>query len=75
METVLITEQDFDIDAEYSALKTAGVGAVAIFAGIVRDTTDNPELHAMTLEHYPGMTEKEIGSITCLLYTSPSPRD
>ena len=64
METVLITEQDFDIDAEYSALKTVGVGAVVIFAGIVRDTADNPELHAMTLEHYPGMTEKEIGSIT-----------
>ena len=75
METVLITEQDFDIDAEYSALKTAGVGAVVIFAGIVRDTADNPELQAMTLEHYPGMTEKEIESITCLLYTSPSPRD
>ena len=36
METVLITEQDFDIDVEYSALKTAGVGAVVIFAGIVR---------------------------------------
>jgi len=64
METVLITEQDFDIDAEYSALKTAGVGAVVIFAGIVRDTADNTELQAMTLEHYPGMTEKEIESIT-----------
>lgn len=64
METVLITEQDFDIDAEYSALKTAGVGAVVIFAGIVRDTAGNPELQAMTLEHYPGMTEKEIESIT-----------
>lgn len=64
METVLITEQDFDIDVEYSALKTAGVGAVVIFAGIVRDTADNPELLAMTLEHYPGMTEKEIESIT-----------
>lgn len=64
METVLITEQDFDIDAEYSALKTAGVGAVVIFAGIVRDSADNPELRAMTLEHYPGMTEKEITIIT-----------
>ena len=64
METVLITEQDFDIDVEYSALKTAGVGAVVIFAGIVRDSADNPELRAMTLEHYPGMTEKEITIIT-----------
>ena len=64
MKTVLITEQDFDIDAEYSALKTAGVGAVVIFAGIVRDSADNPELRAMTLEHYPGMTEKEITIIT-----------
>ena len=64
METVLITEQDFDIDAEYSALKTAGVGAVVIFAGIVRDSAENQELRAMTLEHYPGMTEKEITIIT-----------
>ncbi|MGB2020904.1 MAG: molybdopterin synthase catalytic subunit MoaE [Candidatus Puniceispirillaceae bacterium] len=64
METVLITEQDFDIDVEYSALKTAGVGAVVIFSGIVRDSADNPELRAMTLEHYPGMTEKEITIIT-----------
>ena len=64
METVLITEQDFDIDAEYSALKTAGVGAVVIFAGVVRDSAENQELRAMTLEHYPGMTEKEITIIT-----------
>ena len=64
MATVLITEQDFDIDAEYSALKTAGVGAVVIFSGIVRDSADNPELRTMTLEHYPGMTEKEITIIT-----------
>ena len=63
METVLITEQDFDIDAEYSALKAAGVGAVVIFAGIVRDSAENPELRAMTLEYYPGMTEQEIEAI------------
>ena len=63
METILITQDDFDIAGEYEALKQAGVGAVVIFSGVVRDNADNPRLLAMTLEHYPGMTEMEISTI------------
>ena len=63
METILITQDDFDIAGEYEALKHAGVGAVVIFSGVVRDNADNPRLLAMTLEHYPGMTEMEISTI------------
>ena len=63
METILITKDNFDIASEYEALKQAGVGAVVIFSGVVRDNADNPRLLAMTLEHYPGMTEMEIRTI------------
>jgi molybdopterin synthase catalytic subunit len=63
VETILITQDDFDIFGEYEALKQAGVGAVVIFSGVVRDNADNPRLLAMTLEHYPGMTEMEISTI------------
>ena len=63
METIFITQDDFDIAGEYEALKQAGVGAVVIFSGVVRDNADNPRLLAMTLEHYPGMTEMEISTI------------
>ena len=63
METILITQDDFDIAGEYEALKQAGVGAVVIFSGVVRDNANNPRLLAMTLEHYPGMTEMEISTI------------
>ena len=63
METILITQDDFDIAGEYEALKQAGVGAVVIFSGVVRDNADTPRLLAMTLEHYPGMTEMEISTI------------
>jgi molybdopterin synthase catalytic subunit len=63
VETILITQDDFDIAGEYEALKQAGVGAVVIFSGVVRDNADNPRLLAMTLEHYPGMTEMEISAI------------
>ena len=63
MQKILISEADFDIRAEYDALKKAGVGAVVMFAGIVRDMAKDPQLVAMTLEHYPGMTEQEIENI------------
>ena len=51
MQKILISEADFDISAEYDALKKAGVGAVVMFAGIVRDMAKDPQLVAMTLEH------------------------
>jgi molybdopterin synthase catalytic subunit len=59
--SVSVQEADFDVGAEISALTAGGVdaGAVASFVGLVRGGT----IQAMTLEHYPGMTEKALHNI------------
>ena len=61
--SVVITEDDFDIAAEHDKLKAASVGAIVTFTGTVRDLGGDESLEAMTLEHYPGMTEAEIEAI------------
>jgi len=54
---VSVQQQDFDLNAEVGRISGGGkVGAVASFVGLVRDVP-------MTLEHYAGMTEREIGKI------------
>ena len=62
---VRVQEQDFDAGAEMSRLRAsrADVGAVASFVGVVRDSNDGASVGSMTLEHYPGMTEKSIQAI------------
>ena len=60
-----VQEADFDVGRELDAL-TAGrrdVGAVASFVGLVRDANDGSDVRGMTLEHYPGMTEKALEDI------------
>ena len=59
---VRITEDDFDIASEHQKLKSVTAGAIVTFTGTVRDLADGG-LQAMTLEHYPGMTESEIEAI------------
>jgi molybdopterin synthase catalytic subunit len=59
---VEITEDDFDIAEEHAKLKSTNAGAIVTFTGTVRDLSGGG-LAAMTLEHYPGMTESEINSI------------
>ena len=61
--SVVITEDDFDIAAEHDKLKAASVGAIVTFTGTVRDLGGDEAIDAMTLEHYPGMTESEIEAI------------
>lgn len=63
--TVRIQTDDFDVSAEIAALRTGNprVGAVASFIGVVRDLNEGDTVSRMTLEHYPGMTEKSIASI------------
>ena len=58
---VSVQEADFDVGAEIEALGAAtdNAGAVASFVGLVR----GGEILAMTLEHYPGMTEKALAEI------------
>ena len=62
---VRIQIQDFDLSQEIKQLRAgdARVGAVATFVGTVRDRNDGSEVAAMTLEHYPGMTEKSLEEI------------
>ena len=65
MARVRVQEADFDVTRELDAL-TAGrrdVGAVASFVGLVRDANDGSDVRGMTLEHYPGMTEKALEDI------------
>lgn len=62
---VRIQTEDFDISSECAAL-TAGrtdIGAVVTFTGLVRGTSQGTNLSAMTLEHYPGMTEAELARV------------
>jgi molybdopterin synthase catalytic subunit len=56
---IRIQQEDFDLNDEIEALTNEGVGAVASFVGVVRG---DETLMSLTLEHYPGMTEREIAS-------------
>jgi molybdopterin synthase catalytic subunit len=62
---VRIQTQDFDLSQEIKQLRAgdARVGAGATFVGTVRDRNDGSDVAAMTLEHYPGMTEKSLEEI------------
>ena len=62
---IRIQEQDFDLTTEVQALRKNDprVGAVVTFVGTVRDMNDGSQVKGMTLEHYPGMTEKSLEEI------------
>ena len=61
---IRVQAEDFDLGAEMDALTGSrkDIGAVVNFIGKVRDLDDGA-LSAMTLEHYPGMTEKMLADI------------
>ena len=70
--SVSVQEQDFDAAAEIAALSAGrdDIGAVASFVGLVRadkaarvGADGTAAVQAMTLEHYPGMTEKSLAAI------------
>ena len=62
---VRVQTGDFDVAREIAALRgdDARVGAVAAFVGLVRDINDAAAVSTLTLEHYPGMTEKALARI------------
>ncbi|WP_303785540.1 molybdopterin synthase catalytic subunit MoaE [Azovibrio restrictus] len=62
---VRVQTEDFDLSTEVAALRAgdARIGAVAAFVGLVRDINDGAGVSEMTLEHYPGMTEKALEAI------------
>ena len=63
--TVRIQHEDFDVGAEIVRLRAGNpkIGAVASFVGVVRDMNEGADVATMTLEHYPGMTEKALADI------------
>jgi molybdopterin synthase catalytic subunit len=63
--TVRIQTQDFDTGFELSQLRNArkDTGAVVSFIGQVRDLNEGDTVSQLTLEHYPGMTEKALEAI------------
>jgi molybdopterin synthase catalytic subunit len=72
---VRVQEEDFDVGVELMALRHADasigarIGAIASFIGLVRemndgnDGSDGASVSEMTLEYYPGMTEKALAAI------------
>ena len=62
---VRVQEADFDVGAEIARLREGNpkVGAVASFVGVVRDLNEGDAVATLTLEHYPGMTEKSLEEI------------
>jgi len=62
---VRVQTEDFDVGAEVNAMRLSesNIGAVVSFVGQVRDFNDGDHVGLMTLEHYPGMTEKSLAGI------------
>ncbi|HSS83937.1 MAG TPA: molybdenum cofactor biosynthesis protein MoaE [Reyranella sp.] len=62
---IRVQAEDFDVGVELARLTVgrSDVGGVASFVGIVRADTATGALRAMTLEHYPGMTDKRLAEI------------
>ena len=63
--TVRVQTEDFDAGAEMAAMRRRNpkIGAIASFVGVVRDMNEGAHVAQMTLEHYPGMTEKALDQI------------
>ena len=62
---VRIQSADFDSGAEIANLRrnNPAIGAIASFIGLVRDVNAGDRVSELTLEHYPGMTEKALDKI------------
>lgn len=65
---IRVQTEDFDITDLYAQLRqqSPNIGSIVTFTGLVRDfqqKADNNKVTALTLEHYPGMTEKSLQEI------------
>ncbi len=62
---IKVQREDFDVGAEIAGLSDGdtGIGGLACFVGLVRDIADDQRISSMTLEHYPGMTERQLARI------------
>ena len=59
---IKVQQEDFDVGAEIGRLSegNAKVGGLACFVGLVRDIAGDQPIKSLTLEHYPGMTERQL---------------
>ncbi|MFP5381883.1 MAG: molybdopterin synthase catalytic subunit MoaE [Gammaproteobacteria bacterium] len=62
---ILVQADTFDLGAEVDAMRRGrtDIGAIASFVGLARDMNEGSGVAAMTLEHYPGMTEKALAGV------------
>ncbi len=62
---IRVGPEDFSLDRELARVRaeSPAAGGVVSFVGVVRNRSDGASVSRMTLEHYPGMTEKALGRI------------
>ena len=62
---IKVQSLDFDPGAELTGFggPAGKAGGICMFVGLVRDFAEDGEITAMTLEHYPGMTEKQLAGL------------
>jgi len=62
---ISVQTETFDVGIETAAMSNGrtDIGAIASFIGLARDSNNGSEVSAMTLEHYPAMTEKTLAAI------------
>ena len=62
---ILVQADAFDLGTEVDAMRQGrtDIGAIASFVGLARDINEGSGVAAMTLEHYPGMTEKALAAL------------
>ncbi|MFP5408334.1 MAG: molybdopterin synthase catalytic subunit MoaE [Gammaproteobacteria bacterium] len=62
---IVVQSESFDLGTEVDAMRAGrtDIGAIASFVGLARDLNEGSGVAAMTLEHYPGMTEKALAAL------------
>ena len=62
---IKVQSEDFDIGGEISRMTNdnTSIGGLACFVGLVRDIAGDSKINSMTLEHYPGMTERQLETL------------
>ena len=62
---IRVQSESFDLGAEVDTMRQGrtDIGAIASFVGLARDLNEGSGVTAMTLEHYPGMTEKALAAL------------
>jgi len=63
--TIRVQQKDFEVGVELAKISSnkSNIGGICCFVGLVRDFSEDSYIKTMTLEHYPGMTEKQLKSI------------